>query len=69
MNMTGENQLERKYGNADDQAGTAMIEQLRSLDIKSRHYKRISEISFEQIQNISDAVQSIFDYYPPIGLR
>ena len=64
MNMTGENQLERKYGNADDQAGTAMIEQLRSLDIKSRHYKRISEISFEQIQNISDAVQSIFDYYP-----
>ncbi|MBQ9157642.1 MAG: type II toxin-antitoxin system PemK/MazF family toxin [Eubacterium sp.] len=56
--------MERKYGNADDQAGTAMIEQLRSLDIKSRHYKRISEISFEQIQNISDAVQSIFDYYP-----
>ena len=49
---------------SDDYTGIALIEQLKSLDIKSRHYQTISEISFEQIQNISDAVQGIFDYYP-----
>lgn len=44
--------------------GTAMLEQLRSLDLQARHYRRISRINYEQIQNISDAVQGIFDYYP-----
>ena len=44
--------------------GTAMLEQLKSLDLRSRHYLKKGHISFEQIQEISDAVQSIFDYYP-----
>lgn len=44
--------------------GTALLEHLRSLDLQARHYRRISSISYEQIQDISDAVQGIFDYYP-----
>ena len=44
--------------------GTAMLEQLRSLDLQARFFRRISRISYEQIQNISDAVQGIFDYHP-----
>ena len=44
--------------------GIALIEHLKSLDIRARFYKSEGRISFEQIQDISDAVQSIFDYYP-----
>ena len=44
--------------------GTALLEHLRSLDLQARHYRKISGISYEQIQDISDAVQGIFDYYP-----
>lgn len=45
-------------------SGVAMIEQLRSLDLQTRHYKTVGTISFEQIQNVSDAAASLFDYYP-----
>ncbi len=44
--------------------GMALIEHLRSLDLEARHYRKVSCISYEQIQDISDAVQGIFDYYP-----
>lgn len=44
--------------------GVAMLEQLRSLDLQARHYTRLSVLPFEQIQNIADAAQAIFDYYP-----
>ena len=43
---------------------TALLEHLRSLDLQARHYRKISSISYEQVQDISDAVQGIFDYYP-----
>ncbi len=49
---------------SDAYNGAALLEHLRSLDLQARHYRRISGISYEQIQNISDAVQGIFDYYP-----
>lgn len=45
-------------------SGYAILDQLRSIDIRARHYAVSGKISFEQIQNISDAVQDIFDYYP-----
>ena len=45
-------------------SGIALLEQLKSLDINARHFKRSGQISYDQIQNISDAVQGIFDYYP-----
>ena len=49
---------------SDEYNGTALLEHLRSLDLQARHYRRISGISYEQIQDIADAVQGIFDYYP-----
>ena len=44
--------------------GFAMLDQMRGIDIRARHYSTLGEIPFEQIQNISDAAQGIFDYYP-----
>lgn len=48
----------------DTYAGAALLEQLRSLDLHARFYKKLGQISYRQIQDISDAVQDIFDYYP-----
>lgn len=45
-------------------SGYAILSQLRSIDLKVRHYVVLGELSFSQIQNISDAVQDIFNYYP-----
>ena len=44
--------------------GTALIEHLRSLDLQAVNYRKISGISYEQIRDISDAVQGIFDFQP-----
>ena len=49
---------------SDKYNGTALLEHLRSLDLQARHYQKVSVISYEQIQDITDAVQGIFDYYP-----
>ena len=49
-------------------AGIALLEHLKSMDLRARHFKKIGEISIEQIQDISDAVQDIFNYYPLSGL-
>ena len=49
---------------ADNYNGTALLEHLRSLDIRSRFYSHIGTLPFEQIKEISDAVQSVFEYYP-----
>ena len=35
-----------------------------SLDLRTRFYERIEVLPYRQIQNISDAAQGIFDYYP-----
>lgn len=44
--------------------GIALLEQLKSLDMTARRYRKLGQLMFEQIQNCADAVQSIFDYYP-----
>ena len=44
--------------------GVALLEHLKSLDLRTRFYERIEVLTYQQIQNISDAVQGIFDYYP-----
>ena len=44
--------------------GTALLEHIKSIDLQARFYSKITEIPFEQIQDISDAVQSIFEYFP-----
>lgn len=47
-----------------DLEGTAMVEQLKTFDLNKRVYQKIGRLSYDQIQNITDAVQGIFDYYP-----
>ena len=44
--------------------GVAMVEQLKSLDMSARHFKILGHVPFEQVQEITDTVQSLFDYYP-----
>ena len=45
-------------------SGTAMLEHLKSVDLKARHYQTMGSVVFEKVQELSDAVQSMFDYYP-----
>lgn len=45
-------------------AGIALCEQLKAMDLQKRYYRTIGRISFSGIQEITDLVQSIFDYYP-----
>lgn len=42
--------------------GIVMCEQMRIVDLKYRGYKRVDRILYEDIINITDAIQSIFDY-------
>ena len=44
--------------------GIALLEQLRTLDLQARWYSQAGRIDLTQIQDISDAVQNIFDYFP-----
>lgn len=48
----------------DDVQGVVLCEQMKLLDLRVRGYKKNTEISMEEIMNITDAIQSIFDYYP-----
>lgn len=43
-------------------SGIVMCEQMRLLDLRYRGYKRIGQIHYSDIINITDAIQSIFDY-------
>ncbi len=44
--------------------GTAHLENMKSIDLAARYFQTIAQLPYEEIQNISDAAQSIFDYYP-----
>lgn len=46
----------------DDVNGIVMCEQMRLLDLRYRGYKKIGQIHYPDIINITDAIQSIFDY-------
>ncbi|MBR0397808.1 MAG: type II toxin-antitoxin system PemK/MazF family toxin [Eubacterium sp.] len=48
----------------DQTVGIALCEQLKTMDLHKRYYRTIGRISFSSIQEITDIVQSIFDYYP-----
>lgn len=48
----------------DEIRGIVLCEQVKLIDLCVRGYKKISEIKYEDIMNITDAIQSIFDYYP-----
>ena len=57
-----ENALHIKIDTAEA-SGVVICEQMRLFDLSVRGYKKIGEIKIDQISNIADAVQSIFDYY------
>lgn len=44
--------------------GIVLCEQMKYLDLKMRHFVVIESIPINNIINITDAIQSIFDYYP-----
>ncbi|MDD3184402.1 MAG: type II toxin-antitoxin system PemK/MazF family toxin [Anaerostipes sp.] len=44
--------------------GVVLCEQMKLLDLRVRGYKKSSELQINEIMNIADAIQSIFDYYP-----
>lgn len=44
--------------------GVVMCEHMKLLDLKIRGYKKISSIAYDELVDITDAIQSIFDYYP-----
>jgi len=44
--------------------GVALCEHLKTVDLKTRFYKTISSLTIEQLQDICDAVQDIFAFYP-----
>lgn len=51
------------YVSAKEVNGVVLCEQMKLLDLRVRGYKKIAEISIEEVMNITDAIQSIFDYY------
>jgi len=48
----------------DMQGGIVLCEQMKLLDLRVRGYKKLTELKMEDVMNITDAIQSIFDYYP-----
>lgn len=47
----------------DEVGGTVLCEQMRLIDLRYRGYKKVSRLPYPDIINITDAIQSIFDYY------
>ena len=47
-----------------EQEMIALCEHLKTVDLERRHYKKIGTVTFSQIQEITDVIQAIFDYYP-----
>lgn len=45
-----------------DVKGTVWCEQLKLLDLRVRGFSKISELSYDDIINITDAIQCVFDY-------
>lgn len=50
------------YINANDISGYVQCEKLALLDLHVRGYKKMDNVSLNDIMNITDAIQSIFDY-------
>lgn len=42
--------------------GIVLCEQMKLLDLKVRGFKRLDRVKYEDRINITDAIQSIFDY-------
>ena len=44
--------------------GVILAEQMKSMDLSVRYYQTVSSLSIAQLQDVCDAVQDIFAYYP-----
>ena len=44
------------------ESGTVICEQIKAIDPKARGCNRVDLLSYENIMNVSDAVQGIFEY-------
>ena len=44
--------------------GIILCEQLKFLDLGRRGYQKITHLPLENIMDLTDAIQGIFDYYP-----
>lgn len=42
--------------------GTVWCEQLKLMDLRVRGFSKVSALKYEDLMNITDAIQSIFDY-------
>ncbi|MCI6533321.1 MAG: type II toxin-antitoxin system PemK/MazF family toxin [Lachnospiraceae bacterium] len=42
--------------------GVVLCEQMKLLDLRVRGFKKIDRIKYEEVINITDAIQGIFDY-------
>ncbi len=42
--------------------GVVLCEQMKFLDLRKRGYTKMDQVAYEEIINITDAIQSIFDY-------
>lgn len=47
---------------ADTVQGSVLCEQMKLLDLRYRGYSRVARIEYPDLINISDALQSIFEY-------
>lgn len=43
-------------------AGTVICEQIKLVDLALRNPRRVDRLPYEQIMNVSDAIQGIFEY-------
>lgn len=47
---------------AEEVQGVVLCEQMKLLDLQYRGFKKISQVKYLDLINITDAIQSIFDY-------
>lgn len=40
-----------------------ITEQLRYIDLTARYYQKLGSLSLQEMQNVIDVVQGLFDYY------
>ncbi len=50
------------YVEMDENKGYIQCEQMKMLDLRVRGYKKIDRVKLADIINVTDAIQSIFDY-------
>lgn len=48
--------------NAEDIKGVVLCEHMRLFDMNTRGYSKIGSVKYEEIIDITDAIQGIFDY-------